>query len=288
MNVLIFTNTSLDGAASTLFMKWLYSKKIKEFIVVEATETTIVNDIKSRELTVDHYDRVFVLGLCLSESQIKEVDKYKLVVFDHHLSHASVLNNYHDSTAVVKKDTSCISLIHNKFKSAINLTEAQERLIMYVNDYESFNLKHSDSFKLSAIFFTYNRPKVVKFIESFEQGWREYNIQEKNAIKIYIKKFKEQLENKPNFGTIKNYKTVAIFANALVSNIAHYIISKYSSEIGIVVNLDTNSVSFRRCTHCDVDVSILSKTFCNGSGSICAAGGDLTPQFAELLKDFSP
>ena len=288
MNVLVFANTSLDGAGSTLLIKWLYKEKLREFIIVEATETNIVNEINSRQKHFNNYDKIFVVGICLSEVQIREVDKHSIVVFDHHASHTHLLHNYNNSKGIVEESTSCVSLIQSKFKSAINISPEQELLLKYVDDYTSFNLKYNDSLKLSAIFFTYNRPKVSKFVEYFENGMRPYNIQEKNSIKIYIKQFKDQLENKPNFGNIKNYKAVAIFANNLVSNIAHYIISKYKADIGIVINLDTNSVSFRRCTHCDIDVSILSKTFCEGSGSICASGGKLTPQFANLLKDFKP
>lgn len=288
MNVLIFTSTTLDGACSALLIKWLYKRKIEDFAVVEATETTILNEINTRRRNFDHYDKIFVLGLCLNGDQIKEIDKHSLIVVDHRFSHTLLLDNYNKSKGIIEQNTSCIALLYDKFKSVINVSPEQELLIKYVNDYDSFNLEYSDSFKLSAIFFTYNRPKVVKFIENFEDGMRSYTIQEKNAIKIYIRKFKEQLDNTINFGIIKNYKTVAIFANALTNNIAHYLISKYNSEIGIVVNLDTKSVSFRRCVHCNIDVSILAKTFCRGSGSMIAAGGVLTSEFANLIKDFKP
>lgn len=288
MNVLIFTKATLDGACSALFIKWLYNRKIEDFAVVEATETNILNEVNIRQRNFDHYDKIFVLGLCLTGDQIKEIDKHSLIVVDHQFAHTLSLDNYNKSKGIIEQNTSCISLLYDKFKSVIDVSPEQELLIKYVDDYDSFNLKYSDSFKLSAIFFTYNNPKVVKFIESFENGMRKYTIQEKNAIKIYIRKFKEQLDNTVNFGTIKNYKTVAIFANTLINNIAHYIISKHNSEIGIVVNLDTKSVSFRRCIHCDIDVSILAKTFCEGSGTMCAAGGKLTPEFANLIKDFKP
>lgn len=288
MNVLIFTKATLDGACSALFIKWLYNRKVGDFAVVEATETNILTEINTRQRNFDHYDKIFVLGLCLTGDQIKEIDKHSLIVVDHQFSHTLLLDNYNKSKGIIEQNTSCISLLYDKFKSVIDVSPEQELLIKYVDDYDSFNLKYSDSFKLSAIFFTYNNPKVVKFIESFEAGMRKYTIQEKNAIKIYIRKFKEQLDNTVNFGTIKNYKTVAIFANALINNIAHYLISKHNSEIGIVVNLDTKSVSFRRCIHCDIDVSILAKTFCKGSGTMCAAGGVITPEFANLIKDFKP
>jgi len=86
---------------------------------------------------------------------------------------------------------------------------------------------------------------------------------------------------------IKNYKTVAIFADYAISEVANYMVTKHDAQIGIVVNLKTNTVSFRRCMHCDIDLSILAKTFCNGGGSHKLAGGKLTMEFANLIKNFN-
>ena len=97
-----------------------------------------------------------------------------------------------------------------------------------------------------------------------------------------------QIENQVFKGYIKDYTAVSIIADFAISEVAHYIISKHNADIGFVVNLNTKTVSFRRCKTCDVDVSILAKNLCGGSGSPAAAGGGLTSQFANLTKNFKP
>lgn len=288
MNILVFTDSDLDGSGSALFIKWLYSNKLKDFIVVETTESMIVNEFKSRAETLDHFDKIFVLDLCLSKEQAEAIDRNNLVVIDHHLPHVKIKNIYKQGKAIIEEYSSCIALLRDKFKTAINLSAPQQELITYIDDYDCYNLKYRDSLKLNAIYKTYNKPKVDKFIEAFYGGFRPYNVQEKNSIKLYINKFRDQLNNAPNFGTIKHYNAVAIFADFSVSEVAHYLITKYKADIGIVVNLKTNTVSFRRCTHCDVDVSVLAQTLCEGGGSPSVAGGKLTMQFANLIKDFKP
>lgn len=288
MNILIFTDYDLDGAGSALFIKWLYGKRITDLVIIEATETSVVNELKAREHTLDHFDKVYVLDLDLTEEAIKLVDRDNFVIVDHHIQHTTKTQLYSKAKVIVQQFDSCIGLLYSKFQSVIELTDAQQELITYINDYDSYKLVHKDSLKLNAIYTTYNNPKTIKFIEAFKDGFRPYTIQEKASIKLFISRFKEQLESQVFVGNIKNYKVVSIIADFAISEVAHYIISKHNADIGFVVNLNTKAVSFRRCKECDVDVSILAKTLCGGSGSPAAAGGRLTEDFANLTKNFKP
>jgi len=286
VKLLIFTDYDLDGAGSALFIKWLYKDKLTDLTVVETTEGTLVNEFRNYEHTLDHFDKVFILDLDLNQEQIAYVDRSNVVVVDHHTPHARNKHLYKKAKAVIQEFSSCINLLYSKFGSAVNLTDPQEELVKYIDDYDSYILKHKDSLKLNAIYRTYNNPKTLKFIEAFGDGFRPYSVLEKNGIKLFINKFKEQLNNQVFTGTIKNYKTVSIFANYAISEVAHYIISKNNADIGIVINLDTKTVSFRRSKTSEVDVSVLAETLCGGGGSPAAAGGSLTDQFANLTKNF--
>ena len=286
MNVLVFTDNDLDGAGSALFIKWLYGSKITNFSVLDVTEYNIINEFNSRDIS--SYDKVYILDLDLSKEQIPNIDFENVIVFDHHKQHADNKYIYKKAKAIVEPASSCISLLKTKFEGKVKLTAEQEQLIKYIDDYDSYKLHHKDSLKLNAIHKTLNRPKAEQFIESFENGFRPYNVQEKNGIKLFIKKFREQIESQVFTGKIKNYKTVSIISNYAPSEVAHYIISKHKADIGIVVNLDNNTVSFRRCKGCDVDVSIIAKTLCEGGGSAAIAGGKITEQFANLTKNFLP
>lgn len=285
MNILVFTDNDLDGAGSALFIKWLFNKKLKLFTVVDTTETTFYNDFNSRQEEINNYDKVFVLDLDLSEKQIRLVDREKVVVIDHHRPHTNKIGCYNKAKAIIEEYSSCVALLKYKFNK-LELTPAQEELLKYIDDYDSYTLKYSDSLKLNAIHITLNNPKTLKFIDSFEAGFRPYTVLEKNGIKLFIRKFKEQLQNQVYRGRIKEYSVVSTMANYAISEVAHFNINKYNADIGIIVNIDTKTVSFRRSKNCDADVSILAKTFCNGGGSPSAAGGHLTEMFANLTKTF--
>lgn len=289
MNILVLTDTDLDGAGSALFIKWLYTNKARDIVIIESTESTIKNEFISRQTTIDHYDKVFVLDLDLSEDIIPFVDRDNVVVIDHHLGHASKKHLYTKAKAIIDPYTSCVGLMQKVFAKGITLTPKQEELISYINDYDCYNIKYRDSLKLNVIFRTFNTPKVLKFVEAFKDGFREYTSMEKNAIKLYLNKFKEQIEQAQLFTCeLKGYTVISTFADFAINEVAHYLLCKTGAEICIVVNLKAKFVSFRRSKRSNVDVSILAKKFCEGGGSPAAAGGKLTEEFINLTKIFKP
>ena len=79
-----------------------------------------------------------------------------------------------------------------------------------------------------------------------------------------------------------------MFADYAINEVAQYFIKKHKADIGIVINLKSNTVSFRRSKKGKADVSVLARTLCEGGGSASAAGGKLTDRFADLTKKFKP
>ena len=289
MNILVWTDNDLDGAGSALVIKWLYNSKAKTFLINEVSESTLSGKFKGALGTLDHYDKIFILDLDLQPDVIEVVDKKNVVVIDHHASHVKNKHLYKNAKVVVEEYSSCTGLIYEKFKTALNLNDDQQQLITNINDYDCYNIKNVDSLKLNAIHRNLNNPKAEKFIDAFFNGAREYTIMEKNSIKLYFKKFKEQLQNAQVFkGKIKDYKIIATFADYAINEIAHFLINKHNADIGIIVNTKAKTVSFRRSKGSEVDVSVLAKNLCNGGGYSAAGGGPLTKQFANLTKTFIP
>ena len=271
MNILIYTDNDLDGAGSALVLKW-YFETIANVVIEETGESTLVSKLKAKNGALDTFDKVFICDLALTKDIIPEVDK-------------KLKNNYKNAKTIIKPYTSCSKLIYDTFLSKLSLTQQQIDLINFIDEYDSYKIKNAEALKLNAIFYLYNNPKVNKFIESFNHGIRDFNILEKNSINLFFKKFKEQLNNAEIYkGKVKDYSIVATFANYAVNEVAHSIIAKHNADIGIVVNKDTKTVSFRRNKASEVDVSILARKFCNGGGSVGAAGGALTEQFGNLTK----
>ena len=289
MNILVWTDNDLDGAGAALVIKWLYSSKARSFIINEVSESTISGKFKGVLGTLDHYDKIFIVDLDLPVDAIEIVDKENVIVIDHHATHVKNKHLYKNAKVIVEEFASCTGLIYEKFKTALSLTDQQKQLISNINDYDCYNIQNIDALKLNAIHRNLNNPKAEKFIDSFFKGFREYTVLEKNSIKLYFKKFKEQIQNAQVFkGKIKNYDVIATFGDYAINEVAHFLINKHNAHIGIVVNTKAKTVSFRRCKNCDVDVSILAKTLCNGGGYAAAGGGALTEQFANLTKTFLP
>lgn len=289
MNILIWTDNDLDGAASALLIKKLYGKKVTTLTIHEVTELTLAGKFKAAKDTLGHYDVIYILDLDLKAEDIQLIDVDKVVVIDHHKQHMEKAHLYRNAKVIIEEETSCVSLIKRRFTKHLNLTSKDVDLLALVDDYDCYNLVFKDSLKLNAVFWTFNAPRVENFINAFEEGYRQFTIHEKNAIRLYLKKFKAQIESAETYnGDIKGNKIIAVFADYAVNEVAQYFIKKHKADIGIVINLKSHTVSFRRSKKSKADVSVLARTLCEGGGSAAAAGGRLTDRFADLTKKFNP
>jgi hypothetical protein len=290
VNIQVWTDTDLHGAGATLVLKWLY-KDAKTFSINDVSEYTFTGKFKGAEQSLDHYDKVFVVDLDLTPEQIKLADHHNVVVIDTHRGHIKHKHLYKEAKIIIDDSYySCVNLMLDKFNKHLqHLTDKQKLLLEYISTYDWYNTTHKESLKLNAVYYNLNSPKTEKFIEAFIDGYREFTIHEKNAIKLYFKKFKDQIDSGQVFtGMIKDYSVVATFANYAINELAHFLIKKYSTDISIIVNTQAKTVSFRRSKESDVDVSILAKKICEGGGHASSAGGKLTEQFANLTKTFVP
>ena len=288
MNIQVWTDTDLHGAGGALVLKWLY-KNSKTFNINDVTESTFTGRFKGALNTLDHYDRIFIIDLDLNKEQIELVDKGNVVIIDSHKNHSSYKHLYKNAKVIIDESYfSVVSLIKDKFKSHLDLNSNQIKLIDLINGYDWYK-SNNDSLKLNAVYYNLNSPKTENFISCFYNGFSSYTIEQKNSIKLFFKKFKEQINSNGIFkGNIKEYNVVASFGNYAVGELAHFLLSKYNADISIIVNTKAKTVSFRRSKDCDVDVSLIAKKLCDGGGHPASAGGKLTNQFASLTKQFTP
>ena len=287
MNIQVWTDTDLHGAGGALILRWLY-KNSETFNIIDVTESTFTGRFKGAELTLDHYDRIFIVDLDLSEDQIKLVDRKNVVVIDTHTNHFNNKHLYKNSKVILDNSFySCVHLIREKFKDHLKLTDEQEKLIEIISQYDWYK-SNNESLKLNAIYYNLNAPKTENFISNFYNGLTNFTVQQKNSIKLFFKKFKEQVSSNNIFkGKIKDYNVVATFGDYAVGELAHFLLSKYDADISIIVNTKTKTVSFRRKKDTNIDVSLLAKKLCDGGGHSGAAGGKLTDRFTTLTKQFT-
>ncbi len=288
MNIQVWTDTDLHGAGGALVLKWLY-KNSETFNINDVTESTFTGRFKGALDTLDHYDRIFIVDLDLNEEQIKLVDRDNVVVIDGHKNHSKYKNLYSKSKVIIDDSYfSVVNLIKDKFKSHLNLTPEQLKLLDLINGYDWYK-SNNESLKLNAVYYNLNSPKTENFISNFYNGFDTYTIEQKNSIKLFFKKFKEQISSNNIFkGKIKDYNVIASFGDYAVGELAHFLLSKYNADISVIVNTKAKTVSFRKSKDCNVDVSLLAKKLCDGGGHSASAGGKLTNKFAALTKQFTP
>ena len=288
MNIQVWTDTDLHGAGGALLLKWLY-KNSETFNINDVTESTFTGRFKGALDTLDHYDRIFIVDLDLNEDQIKLVDRDNVVVIDGHKNHSKYKNLYSKSKVIIDDSYfSVVNLIKDKFKSHLNLTPAQLKLLDLIHGYDWYK-SNNESLKLNAVYYNLNSPKTENFISNFYNGFDTYTIEQKNSIKLFFKKFKEQISSNNIFkGKIKDYNVIASFGDYAVGELAHFLLSKYNADISVIVNTKAKTVSFRKSKDCNVDVSLQAKKLCDGGGHSASAGGKLTNKFAALTKQFTP
>ena len=288
MNIQVWTDTDLHGAGGALLLKWLY-KNSETFNINDVTESTFTGRFRGALDTLDHYDRIFILDLDLNEEQVKLVDRDNVVVIDGHKNHSKFKHLYSRSKVIIDESYfSVVNLIKDKFKSHLSLTKEQLDLIDLINGYDWYK-SNNDSLKLNAVYYNLNTPKTENFISNFYNGFNSYTIEQKNSIKLFFRKFKEQISSNSIFkGKIKDYNVIASFGDYAVGELAHFLLSKYNADISVIVNTKAKTVSFRRSKDCDADVSLLAKKLCDGGGHPGSAGGKLTDRFASLTKQFIP
>jgi oligoribonuclease NrnB/cAMP/cGMP phosphodiesterase (DHH superfamily) len=287
VNIQVWTDTDLHGAGATLVLKWLY-KKSNTFNINDVTESTFSGRFKGALDTLDHYDKIYILDLDLNKDQAHLADRDNVVVIDTHKDHSNHKHIYKSAKVIIDDSFySCIDLICDKFNHLLALNNNQTTLIEMIKQYDWYKTNNSDSLKLNAVYYNLNSPKTENFINIFESGFTEFSIQEKNSIKLFFKKFKEQLSNDTFKGKIKEYDVVASFGDYAVGELAHFLLSKHNADISIIVNTKAKTVSFRRSKNCTVDVSLLAKKLCDGGGHTASAGGKLTNKFTTLTKQFT-
>ena len=219
MNIQVWTGTDLHGAGSALVLKWLY-KDAKAFNINDVSEYTFAGRFRGALQTLDHYDRVYIVDLDLSPEQIKLADRDNVVIIDTHKNHIKNKHLYSKAKTILEGypdhgHQSTIDLIYNKCDGRLlDLTDEQLLLIEYIGAYDWYNTQYKESLKLNAIYYNLNSPKTENFISAFSKGFREFTIYEKNAVKLYFKKFKDQIESgqvfKGALQTLDHYDRVFI------------------------------------------------------------------------------
>ena len=295
MRICVWTDCDLDGAGSALLLKFFYKDRYTTFEIREVQKHRIsdfVGEFKGWYKDIDWYDKVFITDLHVPHELTELVDNEKFVIIDHHKSFVEeVKSRFQKAKTIVQQHTSTTDLIYTKFKIKDNVefTDDLKLLVNTINDYDCYDLKLPNSISLNAIFNSYNYPRVEKFIDNFESGYRQFNIHEQNAVKLFFKQLKDQLQTTEYYrGNIKSYSVVSCFCNFAINEMAHFTLKKYNADIVILVNTVTNQVYFRKAKGCTAALDVLANKLCEGGGQEYAAAGRITDTFLNYTKLLTP
>lgn len=285
--IMIWSDCDLDGVGCVLALKWFlpntYDINYKNTTVKNFREE-FLEWLKNDNL--DNYDLIFITDLDVGYCK-DIVDRKNVYIIDHHDSHLNT--EYNNCKHIIEKYDSATGLIMNHLLKNKPISKERQALLLLINDYDSFALKYKYTKDLNVIFWSLNGNRCLKFIEMYKDGFKPFDKFQQNTIDLYNKKLQNLLDNIQLFeGSITfnniTYKAISVMADFAINDVADYIINK-GYDVGIVVNLKTMLVSFRKSKTCNLKLNEFAALY-DGGGHEVASGCPLNEQFQELLKQF--
>jgi len=294
--VIVFTDADLDGSMCYTLLKWCTTGNLPYKVT---TVTKFRDDFIawSRKNDVDSYDNIYILDLDVSQTSMDLVDKKNITIIDHHATHVDNRDKYKHAKVYVTEYPSCAKLIYKMFKKTLNETidSNMKKLVLLVDDYDSWTHKFPQSKKLNYLFWNYQGDRLEKFLKDFQHGFKGFNEAQTSIIDFYEKKLIKVTSNLQYFQAEtsiqkQQLRCVSTFVSTMISDIGNHLVDPkgLNADIGFVVNPETNRVSIRKNTNCTVHLGRLAQLLIDGGGHESAAGGVCTEKFLQFSKLFTP
>ena len=242
MNVFLWTNCDLDGVASTIILGNAFAKSNFDYQCVffgdfEKKYTEWFNENSNK------YDKIFIVGIPLDQNTINKIDDKKVIIISDKKENIKV----YDSTLIDDDTTSCTKLLYKKFKDKFEFSSDLKKLIVYVDDYNSYELKTREAKILNGLFRKSGNNRFYNFVNKFWSGYQELSESELRLSSSFYKDLNSELENLCLYqGEYKGHSVIATFAKGSANEIANSLLDNYDYEIAIIVNVNTQFVSFRK------------------------------------------
>lgn len=278
MKVFLWVNSDLDGVGSTILLGNIFKNFEYKPVFFGKFETEY---FEWYDENFQNYDKIFVVGMPLSQQLVNKLDDKKVVF----ISDQPDIINVQDSTLIQDNATSCSKLIYKKFSKSLQFPALIQKLVVIIDDYNSYSLKLRESKILNALFRRSGSRRFYNFVNTFWDGFRQFSESELKIFDIFEKELTTELENLDIYkGQYKKHSVLATFSNFSAAEVAAGIISTYSPDIVVVVNLDTKFVSFRKRKDSSADIVYMAQNLCNGGGQEFSSGGQLTSKFLEFTN----
>jgi oligoribonuclease NrnB/cAMP/cGMP phosphodiesterase (DHH superfamily) len=286
----VFTDADLDGAISYLILNWFIGKELPVTVTTEKDISKEI-DLFFKSKNVNEFRRVYILDIDIC-SIAEKVDLNNFSIVDHHMGSIECAHKFVNARTKISDEGSTCKLLYKVLKEHYkkDLNQEQKALVAVGHDYDSYNLKNKElAIGLNTLFWNYQGNRLQKFIKRFGDGFTGFTKEEERIISYYRKKIDNYIKETPVYASqitigSNKVKVCSIVADFCINEIAQQIIEQTNSEVGIVVNLRSESVSFRRSKTSNINVARLAEKIANGGGHPAAAGGKITPTFVEFTK----
>ena len=294
MKTMVFTDCDLAGCGTYLVYKW-FTGHTGPVEICSQSNFKKTFTAWSRKNDLNEFDNVLIFDIDVSTDANRElIDKPNVIVIDHHDTHIANKDKYQHAKTILQNCTSCCKLVYKIFKEKykkVKLTDTQKLLMLLVDDYDSYELKLPDSYKLNVVLWNYKGKRLEQFMRDFTAGFTGFNQSHKNIIHLNQKKVDRLIsELEVYVGTLptakKKLKLAATFCTESLNEIAHHVLENYDCDICMVVNMNTKRVSFRKNKERipEFDLGNLASKIADGGGHKDSAGGSLNENVMAISK----
>lgn len=294
MKTVVFTDADLDGSMSYTMLNWCTRNQLP-YIVTTVTKFHDDYIAWSRKNNPSEFDKIIILDLDISQQSLELVDRPNVYIVDHHKTHVENRDKYKLAKTTIEEYSSCAKLIYKIYKHKLDeiLSPSQKKLLLLVDDYDSWTHRYTQSKQLNYIFWNYQGDRLSKFLKDFSSGFTNFTPTHNKIINFYESKLNRIISNLTYHHaevSIQKQKCncICTFASKMISDIGNHLIEDLKADIGFVVNTESNRVSIRKNKTSTVDVGKLAKMLIDGGGHDSASGGVCTEKFLEFSKLFSP
>jgi len=283
--LMCFTHWDLDGVVSYLVLRWAFPKAQIEYLptTVQNFRNTYTKWLSNHD--VEDYDKIFIMDLGIFEDK-DLIDHENVFIIDHHPGHGE----YEKAKTAIKEYPSACLLAYQVFKGLYNisLTKQQKHLLLMANDQDSYKFELPYTNNLNTVFWDSN-DKFESFIKSFINGFNGFTLKQENIIKLHdlnLQKIKDNMEVYAGSAKIqgKDRYVCSTFAKQYINEVADILFNDYNADIALVINSNTNHVSYRRKPNSDVDLAELAKKLADGYGHEFSSGSEVTENFMLFTK----
>ena len=276
--IFAWINSDLDGVGSTVLLGNIFSNfEYRHCFFGNFQEQYLTWEKENSQ----DYDLIFIVGMVLDQQFLKKIDDPRVTVISDRPEKFRVI----DSTLIQEEASSCTKLLYKKFKSKFDFTKDLKLFFLYVDDYNSYDLKHEETKYLNALYRKSGGNRFVKFVNRFWNGFDGFTDTEIKLGDTFLKEIQDELESICLYeGKYEDYKVISTMTKASVNEITASILENYKIDAVIVINPDTQFVSFRRGKGSSIDIAEMAANLCEGGGGEWASGGKITKKFLEFTQ----